>query len=251
VQDIKRSVLGRLLEEISWEGKNVKRYREGGNGYENVLTTEVFQALDFLPRLSFLGEIINGLEGSISNQLKTVFVKDIENADFTLLPGNIYLRPSEDTHADGIGVQPDGIIESSNVYCLLEAKRIKNGQFIPHQLAREFTIVTREAIGRQPLLMLVLGEEPPIRVTGHGRMSVKESILAYLAPVLEQTENHPYNFEQMADMIDSSVAWITWDRINEIVKRQFDSFKSDSPSTYSCINRLVTSMTDSIERHNR
>lgn len=247
----KRSVLGRLLEEISWEGSNVKRYRDGGSGYENVLTTEVFQALDFLPREIFFGEIVKGLEGAISNELRTTILKDIEIADFTLLPGNIYLRPSANTHYDGIGVQPDGIIESDHVYCLLEAKRIKNGQFGPEQLAREFTIATREARGRQPLLILVLGENPPIKVRNQGRISVKESILMYLESVLDKTEDHPHNFERLAAMIDLSVAWITWDQISEIVSRQLESFESDSPSTYSCISRLVTSITDSIERHNK
>jgi hypothetical protein len=249
--EVKRSVLGRLLEEISWEGINVKRYRDGGSGYENVLTTEVFQALDFLPREMFLGEIVKGLEGTISDKLKTMIVKDIEIADFTLLPGNIYLRPSAVTHVDGIGVQPDGIIESDNVYCLLEAKRIKNGQFHSEQLAREFTIVTREAMGRQPLLILVLGENPPIKVKNHGRISVKESILMYLQSVLDKTEGHPYKFEQLADMIDSSVAWITWDQINQIVTRKFNSFTSDSQSTYGSISRLVVSITDSIARHRK
>jgi hypothetical protein len=40
------SVLGRLLEEISWEGASVRRYRDGGRGHENVLTAEVLTALD-------------------------------------------------------------------------------------------------------------------------------------------------------------------------------------------------------------
>ena len=43
-----------LLDELSWEG-NAWKYREGGLGLENVLTAEVFQALDFLPREAFLG----------------------------------------------------------------------------------------------------------------------------------------------------------------------------------------------------
>ena len=53
-----QSVIGRLLEELSWVGHTIKSYREGGRGFENVLTAEVFQALDFLPRSNFLGKII-------------------------------------------------------------------------------------------------------------------------------------------------------------------------------------------------
>ena len=40
------SAMGRLLEEISWEG-NARKYRHGGRGLENVLTAEFFLALDF------------------------------------------------------------------------------------------------------------------------------------------------------------------------------------------------------------
>jgi len=50
---VKHSFVGRLLEEISYEGKKVRVYRDGGLGRENVLTTEVFQALDFMPRTLF------------------------------------------------------------------------------------------------------------------------------------------------------------------------------------------------------
>ena len=52
----------------------------------------------------------------------------------------------------------------------------------------------------------------------------------YLESVLEKAEDHPYNLKQLEDMIDSSVAWITWDQINEIVTRQLESFGPDSPS---------------------
>jgi hypothetical protein len=51
---LKHSFIGRLLEEISWQGAQIKGYRGGGVGFENVLTIEIFQALDFLPPLSFL-----------------------------------------------------------------------------------------------------------------------------------------------------------------------------------------------------
>lgn len=52
-EKINTSIIGRLLKEISWEGKRVKMYRNGSLGYENVLTVEFFQALDFLPRNQF------------------------------------------------------------------------------------------------------------------------------------------------------------------------------------------------------
>ena len=43
---INTSIIGRLLEEISWEGKRVVHlYRGGGRGKENVLTAEVMISL--------------------------------------------------------------------------------------------------------------------------------------------------------------------------------------------------------------
>ena len=53
------SAIDRLLDELSWEG-NARKYRGGGRGLENVLTAEVFQALDFLPRDAFLGAVLRG-----------------------------------------------------------------------------------------------------------------------------------------------------------------------------------------------
>ena len=66
-----RSALCSLSNEISWEG-NARKYRHGGPGLENVLTVEVFQALDFLPRTEFLGRIIQSADGGTPATLKTL-----------------------------------------------------------------------------------------------------------------------------------------------------------------------------------
>jgi hypothetical protein len=58
------SVLGRLLEEISWEGSRVKGYRDGGRGRENVLTAEVLLPLTFLPQEAFLAEVVRSAHGA-------------------------------------------------------------------------------------------------------------------------------------------------------------------------------------------
>jgi len=57
------TTINRLLAEVSWEGSKIANYKvgkahEGGRGFENVLTAEVFNALDFLPREHFLGSIL-------------------------------------------------------------------------------------------------------------------------------------------------------------------------------------------------
>lgn len=57
-------IIGRLLEEISWEGKRVRHYRRGGRGVENVLTAEVLLHLSFLPRTHFLAEVLLAAHGA-------------------------------------------------------------------------------------------------------------------------------------------------------------------------------------------
>ena len=162
-----QSVLGRLLEELSWVGKTIRTYREGGRGFENVLTAEVFQALDFLPRTYFLGKIIAASEGA--DKTRKILIEEIEQAEFCLLPGNHYLIPSGDRHQTKLPVQPDGLIESQNVYLVLEAKRIRQSSFQPEQLAREYVLSLRESGTKNPLLLLVLGHQPPISIQKHGR----------------------------------------------------------------------------------
>ena len=57
--DRNTSTLGRLLEELSWLGTTIRNYRNGGRGYENVLTAEALQGLDFLPRSTLLGSVLS------------------------------------------------------------------------------------------------------------------------------------------------------------------------------------------------
>jgi hypothetical protein len=83
------TILGRLLAELSWEGTDIKSYRQGGRGYENVLTTEVLQALDFLPRATFLGSIIASLHGSGIGAVS--LLSEIEEAKILVLPGDMIL----------------------------------------------------------------------------------------------------------------------------------------------------------------
>ena len=58
------SLIGRFLDEISWEGNRVRLYRRGGLGTENLLTTDVLSPLSYLPRQHFLGEYCGQRTGS-------------------------------------------------------------------------------------------------------------------------------------------------------------------------------------------
>ncbi len=241
------SVLGRLLEELSWVGSTIRDYRNGGRGYENVLTAEALQALDFLPRKFFFGSVLTGAHEA--DAARTSLISEIEEAVFTLLPGNHPLVPSGDRHQTQMSVQPDGIIETPSTYTILKAKRIRISSFQPEQIAREFALTIRDAGPRKPILLLIIGASPPIKVAKHGKLSLPEAISLYLDSVLVRAENHSFTPQHARLLINDVVCWITWHEIAEIVKWQRDLFQTADESMQGCINRLSASVTDAISWH--
>jgi len=248
VENKRLSVIARLISELSWSGRGINQYRDGGHGFENVLTAEVFQLLDYLPRAHFLGEIIKNLCTPNSQVISTLYA-EIEAAEFTLLPGNFYLREVVDSHQTGMAVQPDGILESKSMYAILEAKRIKRSAFQPGQIAKEFYLVTRESKDKIPLLVFVLGSKPPVLVNGQGRSEIHEEIIHNLDKVHSEAGNHWRTVEEIKQLAYSHYAWTTWNEIYWIVKRQLESFRSCNDSVDMCITRLANEVLDAIERH--
>lgn len=166
---VRWSTLGRLLEELSWAGRSIRGYREGGRGYENVLTAEAFTGLDFLPRRRFLGGVLEAAIGA--DEARANVVTEIEEAELELLPPEIKLAPSAASYQQQLVVQPDGLLTSPHCLVLLEAKRIRSSSFQPEQLAREYVALRLRAGDRTPLLLLVLGTAPPVSVKGSGWLS--------------------------------------------------------------------------------
>lgn len=244
-------VLGRLLEELSWVGSRITDYHQGGRGFENVLTAEVFQALDFLPRTQFLGAVVEASKGA--EKVRLLLRQEIEQAELRLLPGveNSYLIPSAGAHRNRLSVQPDGIIQSPSCYGILEAKRIRSSSFQPEQLAREFVLVMRDAQKqhRQPLLWLILSKEPPVKVRGKGRLLPKDAILLYLDSVLALAEDHNLVKPALVEQIDEVVCWTTWQSIVETVQRQAENMALSEQSLVGCIHRLTTSLTEAVKWH--
>lgn len=144
------SAVRRLLDELSWEG-NARKYRNGGVGLENVLTAEVFRALDFLPRQAFLGQVLAGASGVPLEQART----DIEQAVVDILPGDL-TDPELDVRA-----QPDACIDSPSAFVFVEAKRLRASSFHADQLAKELIRAAAHARGRRPALLLVLAARRP------------------------------------------------------------------------------------------
>ena len=78
------SIVGKLLEEISWE--KARDYRAGGQGRENVLTAEVLVGLDFLPRTQFLGAVIRAAHGA--DTARNQLAAEAEDLQMNFLPGD-------------------------------------------------------------------------------------------------------------------------------------------------------------------
>jgi hypothetical protein len=242
---ISPSPLGRLLEEISWEG-NARHYRQGGRGFENVLTVEVFQALDLLPRTQFLGRIVESLVGA-PEAVKRL-ASEVEQLTFSLLPGDIFLA---ETACGGsqLCVQPDGVVESPSVYCLLEAKRVKRGAFQPEQLAREYLAVLQEAGQRGPLLMLILPGPPPVAVSRHGRLDLHDAVARWLEPVLLRCEHEFPAAEELLRNVTSVIAYTTWPAVAQSIKSGLQAFSCSDPSVEASVRRLANSVLGAINWH--
>ena len=128
-----------------------------------------------MPRTAFFGRVLE----SLAPQADTakILLDEIEKASIRLLPGDIYLAGSP--AAPKLSVQPDAIVESANVYCFVEAKRISGGSFQPEQLAREYLAVLQEAnrSHRKPLLLLILSKVPPILIKRHGYLEIGDAVV--------------------------------------------------------------------------
>ena len=132
---------------------------------------------------------------------------------------------------------------------MLEAKRIRTSTFQPEQLAREYVALMREARGRSPLLLLILGSGPPVPVRGHGRLGIAEAISLHLHSVLERTEDHDLDELSLKERVPEVLSWITWQELGSVVTKQQELFCSDNHSVNATVSRLADSLTDSIARH--
>lgn len=202
------SPVGRLLEELSWEG-NARKYREGGRGLENVLVTEVFQALDLLPRAAFLAEVVRQAHGDAS--ALDAAAAEAEAFRVDVLPGGSDLCPG------GPNIQPDVLLRAPTVTVVVEAKRLRSGSFQPEQLAREYLVLERDHPSSTRILLLVLPDAPPVAVRGRGRLSIRDAILEQLEPVHARAHDAP-DLQGLVDRLDAACAWTTWADVDRILE---------------------------------
>ncbi|MFJ1761421.1 hypothetical protein ACIOD2_13950 [Amycolatopsis sp. NPDC088138] len=240
--DLPRTPMSRLLEEISWDGRSVSKYRDGGRGKENVLTAEVLTALDYLPRDAYLANVLRHAHGpSAAAELAAA---EAEAAEIIFLPEEIALNPAAKSGSQLI-VQPDATITSPSTVVLLEAKAIRAGTFGPEQLAREYLAVTAMAGRRTPLLLLVLGTPPPVKIRGgRVRLDVTDAILANLEDIYRRAAPHPWSLGELRQRVAACYAWLTWTELAELVIAEHALGRHSGTFAAGTVDRLV----DTIER---
>lgn len=229
------SPIRRLLDEISWEG-NATKYRDGGLGKENVLTAEVWQALNFLPRDAFLGRVLSGAHGA--DTARSHVARDVENLQVDVLPGDLALP-----HLP-VRAQPDALLRADRSLVFVEAKRIKTSAFQAEQLVRELLLTGHHAAGRTPLLLLVLGAPPPIPVRGHGRLDIADAVALGADLISERLGQDIAIGDPMA-----TIAHITWNEIAGIIKRGAEAYVSADDSALRAIRRIAAAAVDAVSAH--
>jgi hypothetical protein len=238
-----------MLMHISWESKDNRCYRDGGQGMVNVLTAEFVQALDSLPREYFFAELLKRCHGG-ADDTRAQLVHECEEAQLTFIPGSTYLMPSLDNHSASIGVSPDVLIESPTVYAIVEAKRARKPvSFQTEQLAREFVTVYRDAAEKRPLLLLILPYEPPVPVESQGRKGVREAIEDNLPAVLAKFEGPVTDPHVLCGAIEQTVAWITWSEIRNMFVEQVSRVSCESASVRNAVGRLASAAAVAIDWH--
>jgi hypothetical protein len=237
------SMLGRLLEEISWEGRLVRGYRNGGRGRENVLTAEVLGPLSYLPRSTFLAAVFRAAHGA--DETRELVAREAEDARITLLPDESTLSPG------GTVVQPDGLLTTPSTHVLIESKGMGKSAFQPEQLSREFVCVLRDAGPAQPLLLLITPNPPPVPVKGHGLLSIEAAISLYLEPVLARTTGLDAPAAKLISRIPDSVAWITWTELREAVATTEIDLSALPAEIAGTVRRLRDDLLTAIDWHSR
>ncbi|GAA3590748.1 hypothetical protein [Kribbella ginsengisoli] len=237
------SMLGRLLEEISWEGQLVRGYRNGGRGRENVLTAEVLGPLSYLPRSTFLAAVFRAAHGA--DETRELIAAEAEQARITLLPDESTLSPG------GTVVQPDGLLTTPSTHVLIESKGMGKSAFQPEQLSREFVCVLRDAGPARPLLLLITPNPPPVPVKGHGRLSIEDAITRYLEPVLARTAGLEAPGADLASRIPDSVAWITWPELREAVATAAIDLSTLPAGIAGTVQRLRDDLLTAVDWHSR
>jgi hypothetical protein len=204
-------------------------------------SAEVLLCLDFLPRDTFMGAVLRQAHGA--DLVTRGAANDAESATVSFLPGTTKIRPA------GPGVQPDAWIATDSHLILVEAKAIRSGQFQLNQLAREYVVLVQESGPKVPLLLLILGNAPPVKVEKvPGLIAPRESIRQQLPEAAKHAIELGATVTELSSQIDDRLAWITWSEIAEVVGDAVTAY-SGSSSTDKTVQRLAATLIRAVDWH--
>lgn len=174
---------------------------------EDLLTSDVFGALKYLPRVPYLEAILHSIVRRNPDAIefkKCVWESalDIESLKFSFWPS--YATP---VGLPGSSTEPDVQLYGSNILVFFEAK-LHSG-FGELQIERELAVGLKESGNREFFLVVVtLGIFPP-RIRYHGvSLKISEYIRA-LSPTPEISKSI---LDQLSDNADR-ILWISWHSI--------------------------------------
>lgn len=249
-QEEHRSAFRALVHGMSWEGRTVvRKYRDGGKGVEEVLTAEVFQALQFLPRDPFIKQILEAVH-SLDEEQPFSSHSEYKQADFLLSPaGRFALRPDESSHQQQMDVQFDAMIRTEESAIFVEAKRIGRSSFQPEQPARTYLIALRESAPLVPKVLFILGAPPPVAVAKHGKLDIETAVKQTLEEVYAKTQHLRFSLSEAVDRIRGTVGWITWQEISGAVTLANKGFSNADPFVVEAVNRTSRFVSESVKWH--
>ena len=163
---------------------------------------------------------------------------DIERVTVDLLPGDL-------THPDlELRAQPDVHMDSSETFVFVEAKRLRRWSFQADQLAKELILAAEHGGDRHAVLLLILSAPPPIRVQGHGALSIEDAVLLGQQLISARHRRH-VGVPQASD----AVAWTTWADIGATVAEAAQNYNNPDESTFNAVTRLAMTVTEALRVH--
>ncbi|GAA4035471.1 hypothetical protein GCM10023063_19940 [Arthrobacter methylotrophus] len=235
------SVIGRLVDELSWAGSSIRRLRNGGRGDENVLTAEVMLLLSLLPRTAFLGAVILAAHGA--EKTRALLATDLEQATVQMFPDEITIPRT------GVRVQPDAAIWTDSAAVLIEAKGTRTAaQFQKTQLAREYLALMTDS-RKHKLLLVIMASTPPVRIQSAGRIDLFEGVTIGLEELCSAAALTASDVEHLVQAIPETVCWITWQEIRSIVAEAAATYPCIDASLAGTLRRLTQGVTDAIDWH--
>jgi hypothetical protein len=109
-------------------------------------------------------------------------------------------------------------------------------------------VLLREADGRTPLMLLLLGTPPPVTVENRGRLELTEAVMSPI-PLLARMGEPADLLDELDARLPDVIAWITWYELRDIVLAQAVAFERAPNGLAGTVRRLSEAVTSAIAWH--